>query len=138
MACATVTKPGWTTWAFATSCSLSAWAMKYPACAASTVTSPRGCGKPSRPDCRTFGRPLSVDGPASPRTRQSGSWTHSWGRSGSQQTRSAPKLLPKSDTGKPGGPAVVRAGPSDLVFQGGGRGDSNPRPPGPQPGALTN
>jgi len=30
------------------------------------------------------------------------------------------------------GPAAIAAGPSDLRFQWGERGDSNPRPPGPQ------
>jgi hypothetical protein len=48
------------------------------------------------------------------------------------------QLLPESDTGKPEGPAAVAGRASDLRFQRGGRGDLNPRPPGPQPGALTN
>jgi stage II sporulation SpoE-like protein len=43
-----------------------------------------------------------------------------------------PVLLPKSDTGRPRGPAAVTGWASNLRFQGGGRGDSNPRPPGPQ------
>ena len=36
------------------------------------------------------------------------------------------------------GPAATTAGPADLLLQWGERGDSNPRHPGPQPGALTN
>jgi hypothetical protein len=39
-----------------------------------------------------------ADRPVSPRGRQSQSWTRSWSAFGSRRTRSAPVLLPKSDT----------------------------------------
>jgi uncharacterized protein YxjI len=51
----------------------------------------------------------------------------------------APILLsPGSGTAKLRGPAAVTGRASGLRFLRGGRGDLNPRPPGPQPGALTN
>ena len=43
---------------------------------------------------------------------------------------------PSTWRGMPGGPAVSRLGPPDLLLQWGERWDLNPRHPGPQPGAL--
>jgi hypothetical protein len=54
------------------------------------------------------------------------------------QFKTAPILLPESDTRLKGRMAMAKPDRSDLRFYRGERWDSNPRHPGPQPGALTN